>query len=470
MDKKQVFKWVLLILLLGGFFRFHGLGDQPIWFDESYTLQNIDTNSTKKVIEQTAKNEGTPPLYFIGLYHWTNIFGKSPGALRTPSVLFGCLSLIIIFMIANRLYDKKAGLFAMALMAFSMANVMLSQEARAYSLFIFLSLLSTYFYIRYLLDGKGAIDYSISLFIMLWAHYFAFIVIGLQTFIYFCYHDEFKAKIIGFSEAVLVSTITWAVTCPVWLVQIPYIINVLGIAISDKFGLHSIARIWHYLFIMGFLGGGLLLIYLHRKHGLLNKFSFIFSKQMLQVVVGGYFIIAIFLGYFLNHPTFYVRYTVFLFPIFYVWFAIMLARVKKHNYIPVIIISLLSIGLLFGFYYSVEDRKEQWDDVATHIWDNQEEREIIFILSPETRHLFKQYYGEGLPMLSAESTSNMTENERMWNTTYLLTRGMDGVWYVSSHNYRPKGFWFNNFKENYNLTYAEQYTGIALFHFEVNHE
>lgn len=85
-----------------------------------------------------------PPGYFYSMWPWTKLFGTEIGTLRLPSVLLGTASVILVFLLAARLFGTWTGLASAALLALNGHQIYWSQMARPYILATFLGLLSTY--------------------------------------------------------------------------------------------------------------------------------------------------------------------------------------------------------------------------------------------------------------------------------------------------------------------------------------
>ena len=94
-----------------------------------------------------------PLLYYFFLHGWMEL-GQSPFVVRFPSVVFGLLTLCLVFRIARELFDLRVGLLATALAAISPFHIWYSQEARMYSLLRPLTLLSVYLFIKAREDRK----------------------------------------------------------------------------------------------------------------------------------------------------------------------------------------------------------------------------------------------------------------------------------------------------------------------------
>ena len=89
---------LLIILLLATALRFSGLGEESLWVDEGATALTMKKYSNIEIIDNiVSKGQILPgyynsnldlPMYYVGLKHWTNVFGISEFALR--SFFFFC--------------------------------------------------------------------------------------------------------------------------------------------------------------------------------------------------------------------------------------------------------------------------------------------------------------------------------------------------------------------------------------------
>lgn len=470
MNNKTLIKYFVLILLCGTLLRLYHLDSEPLWMDEGYTLQTITweingTADASTVLHRITTKESAPPLYYMMLYYWTRFTNTSAYNLRLPSVLFGILSLFIIYLIGKKIYSCQTGLIAMFLMAFSMSNIMFSQEARQYALFVFLALLSTYFFINFITEKKNWILYPIATAFLLYTHFFAFIAISLQVLVYLLWKEHFKPKYYEIGELIFVPVLLWLLCFPMHYHQIVRNIWWIKLIIAQQLKLLFLANYIVPISIVGALAGTALLVYIQRKYKILNKFDFIFGAKFFLVFFNAYVLLCIITSAFRTTPVFYIRFPLFLFPVFYVYFALMISRIKK-NYLIVGLLLILSLGTLFLAYYK-EDRKEQWDDVAQTIMENEKEGDIIFLIDAELKFLFNQYYNGGLNMVSASSTSNMTANHNIWGSVYSLTAAADRLWFVNSHNRRSGTFWQDNLDEVYVFKEHIDFNDIDLYIYEI---
>lgn len=124
-------KWlVLLCLFLAFALRVYRLDGQEIWGDEAYSI-TVASWPLLRVISPGA--ETNPPLYFVILWGAIRLAGRSAFAIRFPSVLAGLLAVPLMYRFGKTV-EKRTGLWAAGLTAFSSFLVYYSQEARMYAL------------------------------------------------------------------------------------------------------------------------------------------------------------------------------------------------------------------------------------------------------------------------------------------------------------------------------------------------
>jgi 4-amino-4-deoxy-L-arabinose transferase-like glycosyltransferase len=169
------------LTVVGTILRLFHLGTKSLWMDEAASI-GLARMSWHKYAWVWWMQEGNMTAYYLMLRPWLH-FGQSEAWIRLLSVLFGIAAIPAIFFLARRLTDNPTALFAAALLAVSPAHVYYSQEARSYSLTLFLVLLSSFFFARAVQQGRGK-DWALwALFSILavYAHYFAVLVLVCQA-------------------------------------------------------------------------------------------------------------------------------------------------------------------------------------------------------------------------------------------------------------------------------------------------
>lgn len=191
-------KIILPILLLIGFlYRVYGLNNNfSFWSDENHVAIFV-----RAILER-----GEPILsngYSTGIYQWllywlgaisAKIFGLNEFAIRLPSVLFGVLSVLAIYLVGKEIFNKKVGLIAAFLTNFLNIEILWSRQARPYQGLQFFYLLSIFFLLKLVKSDNFNLKYFLFFLISAFS---ASLMHGLGVFIFifsFIYILIFKFK------------------------------------------------------------------------------------------------------------------------------------------------------------------------------------------------------------------------------------------------------------------------------------
>lgn len=120
-----------------------------------------------------------PPFYFLFLHLWIKIFGTSVYALITPSVIFGVGTIIILYFFLREIFDSKSAIKGTILFSLMPFLKYFSTQVRMYTLFLFLSLLASFFFIKLSrrIKKKHVFFFVLFLFLALQTHYYAYLLI-----------------------------------------------------------------------------------------------------------------------------------------------------------------------------------------------------------------------------------------------------------------------------------------------------
>ena len=125
--------------------------NQSLWLDEATTARVVQEYGFTQIVSGFSPNDFHPPLYYLFMKVWTNIFGYSEIALRMPSVIFSLLTGYVVYLIGKKLFNNDSGLasltrmtksqlfglWAAAFFLFNPLIVYYSQEARMYMMTTF---------------------------------------------------------------------------------------------------------------------------------------------------------------------------------------------------------------------------------------------------------------------------------------------------------------------------------------------
>ncbi|MBK8987831.1 MAG: glycosyltransferase family 39 protein [Chloroflexi bacterium] len=120
-----------------------------------------------------------PPLYYLLLFLWVKL-GYSEFILRLFSVVWGVLTIPVLYRLAKRVGGHTVGLIGAFLLAVSPFHIWFSQEVRMHTLVVFAITASGWFLLR-LADGPSRLNwlgYSASIATAVYTHYFALLVLA----------------------------------------------------------------------------------------------------------------------------------------------------------------------------------------------------------------------------------------------------------------------------------------------------
>jgi len=138
---------LILLFLFSFLIRLISL-NQSLWLDEGVTAKVVKTFDFLSIVKKFSPFDFHPPLYYLFLKFWTNIFGYLEISLRFPSIIFSLLSGFVVYKIGSLLADKKLGFWAALFFLFNPLIVYYSQEARMYMMTTFFVILGFYFFIK----------------------------------------------------------------------------------------------------------------------------------------------------------------------------------------------------------------------------------------------------------------------------------------------------------------------------------
>lgn len=136
--------WLVLIglVVIGSILRLWRL-DTDLWFDELLSLLNFIRQPLGEIVTRLP-DQNNHILFSLLSHESVRLFGESAWAVRLPSVIFGVLSVVALFLLGRRLLGVREALLASALMTFSYHHIWFSQNARGYMALLFFSILSTW--------------------------------------------------------------------------------------------------------------------------------------------------------------------------------------------------------------------------------------------------------------------------------------------------------------------------------------
>lgn len=164
--KNQWHFFVIVLLAIGVVFRCVNIDKKIYWYDEAFTSLRISGYTQTEVLREIGngqivgpqdlmKYQGPtlekkfgdtvkslaieepqlPPLYFVAVKYWVQVFGDSPFSTRSFSVLMSFLVFPCLYWLCRELFaPPEVAWIAVGLVAVSPLHLLYAQEARPYSL------------------------------------------------------------------------------------------------------------------------------------------------------------------------------------------------------------------------------------------------------------------------------------------------------------------------------------------------
>lgn len=134
--KENIALDLLILLSIAAVFRLVRSASMTLWADELFTI-DWSQQDPRFLVGLGTRLETIPPLYYIIMHYWMQLFGASALSVRLPSVLFSTATIAIVYFMANELFYRRTALLAGFLAAINPFLVYYAYEARPYAFLAF---------------------------------------------------------------------------------------------------------------------------------------------------------------------------------------------------------------------------------------------------------------------------------------------------------------------------------------------
>lgn len=161
---------VAALTVAGAAARIPGL-NSGLWFDEIVTLVESVRPSLFQVLTAFPGNNNHP-LYSLLAHASIAAFGEQAWTLRLPALAFGVASIPLLYWLGATITSRAEALLATLLLTVSYHHVWFSQNARAYTMLLAITLLSTVLLVRLLECPRRrlALCYGVAVGLGIYAH------------------------------------------------------------------------------------------------------------------------------------------------------------------------------------------------------------------------------------------------------------------------------------------------------------
>jgi len=440
---------LIFIVALASVLRFYDLGGESYWYDEIIML-HVAQGDLGSILTGSR-----PQLFIILASFWIDLFGTSESSTRMLPALLGTVSIPLIYCVGKALYNEKVGLVSALLMAISQYQIYYSQDLRYYSLFVLLTLVSFYFYIKALKIRKPIyfVLYALSTILLFYAHDFGLFIIAAQG-IYFvlCFRSlralipwwlVSQVLILAGILPSIVSSFHDAVTVdlgPAWIPETPLWMPLMTLIYYIGSGLDYPAPMTIAVALLFFvLATSLFSRYVGIEQWLASLKSLpenlinLKDHKSETLLVGVWLIFPILTLFLLSEfikPIYLHRYVICSSPAFYILIALILLTIGKA--IPVGITLATYVILIFPglnqFY--VEPVREQWREVAAYV-GKQEKINDLIVFPDNTGGVydaFKWYYRGNLKTCLIKK--HLTDVEKIKNALDGCVSYNNRIWVI----------------------------------------
>ncbi|KKP48351.1 MAG: hypothetical protein UR39_C0001G0146 [Candidatus Woesebacteria bacterium GW2011_GWA1_33_30] len=411
--------------------------NQSLWLDEA-TTAIASQLSLSDFFTHFMSGDFHPPLYYLVIHYWTLVFGYSEIALRFPSVIFGLLTIYLVYLIAREI-KVKWPIIAPLFLATSGLHIYYSQEARMYSMATFLVTLTVYLFLK-----QKWLLFALTLPLIFLTDYLSILILpALITYSYF--YDKRILKNMFFSTTPLL--ITFIIWFPTFFKQLTHGMlvkenannwwNILGPVTFKNVALIPTK------FMIGRVSIESQTIYL----SVIITLGFIFALALSKAknkLVWSWFLVSLIVGVLISFfiPTLtYFRY-LFILPAFY----LLLSETAGK----ILIALIIAINLLTSSFYLLNSKfhREDWRSVAKEIGD----QKIVFPNDSQKEALI--YYGKEENIISVQELKTIS-NEPVWLSRY--------VWEIFDPTDSTR---LRLIDRGYNMIEEKRYNGVVIQKYE----
>jgi len=199
-----------------------------MWADEGFTTW-FSQFSPSVQWHLLAWDNGAP-LYYIAIHYWVALWGTSEESFRALSALFSTLSLLLVYLIAHRVWpDRIFVSFGLILYSLSFFQIWYAKESRSYALLAFLVLTVIYLMLLCLSEPSALrlFGLAIALALVLYTHNMAlFYLPGFAAF-WFIYPSQMTV-VMRLKRAAVVGAIALVLYLPWLSILVKQVVSVHG--------------------------------------------------------------------------------------------------------------------------------------------------------------------------------------------------------------------------------------------------
>jgi len=377
-----------------------------------------------------------PPLYEILLHFWIKLFGIGAFSVRFPSLIFSCLTAVVIFRIGKSVFSFSTGVVASFIFTLSSLQMYFAHEARVYPLFLLLASLSFLLLLKYIIEGKKIFLILLCLIdiLLIYSHYFGFFIL-LNQMLGLLFYKKIRSHFVVLLMLAFAVIVSFLPMLPSFIMQFYYSVDrgtwVEPPLLSQFYGFINIFinNKFNTLIFLAFLLG--LAMFYFVKNKSLNHFIDPDKRTHLYYVFLWFFIpYAIMFAASFKAPMFIDRYVLFTSLFLYLSFAALFCLVPINKYFKGIIILFFLMGMTFSFHINPYNKRDTAKAVA-FVKANKEKEDIVLVCPDYYYYAFTYHYNTAI-FGDYKQTIKLLQDDNV----FLISSKTDVI--LTLHNHKSK--------------------------------
>lgn len=436
--------WLGVLMVIAAGLRMLALGVRSFWLDEaaSSLLARTDWQTFASAVIHRQANM---TFYYLLLRGWL-LFGNSETYIRSLSVIFGVAPIPVLYLFGRTMFDHRTARIVALLFTVHAFQIQYSQEARGYSLVLFLTLLSCYFFFQLLSSPNRWIlaAYIVSTALAVYTQVFAAWIVVVQSLFVFLLPNvrEVRHRFLIGAGAVTGLTIPLAVC-----------LLVISNRSQLSWMIQSSASSFHQLLLdlsgdggnallvlkMSLVAGSIAFYVRKQEQPLAHRRNYLFVWSWLLLPVGMMALISVL------WPALQSRYLIVCLPAFLLLVADGLAHIRSRVVFLAALMAVVGLSLVGVTSYFQHRRdlahSDNWRDATHHIISEAQAGDTILFPYSAEEIAFREYQqrqehpGRELTLLPHRTDLELLSTAGTWATpdlAYTAAEQSQRVWVITA--------------------------------------
>jgi hypothetical protein len=467
---------VYLFILFGinVFIKLLYAGSMYYWLDETSSIFRAQ-HSLIWMIRQSF-TDPNPPLYFFILKGWMSLFGISEFSTRLLSVIFSSATIFVLFYFSRRFFNSEMAIFVSLIFTLAQIQLYFSHETRGYTILVFLSALSFYFYLL-TINKPGILNlimYTLTNTFLLYTHPVPVILIIIQ---FICLSLYFKNNRKG-SLYIIAGQLFTAILFGIWVLKNSWVSKMQSwIPSPGPKQLKEMLITYLGTEFIYYLAIALLLIFtiILIIQATQKKSVFEDFRSFLLLLLWGIFPILIIYLISQYSSRWDSRYMLFATPGLYLLIAFLISKLPVNGLIKIVLMITILVSSLIKFNLNPV-KGEDWPDAISFMNQHKDDSTLTIICADYQFMSFSYYYDKDV-FMQLDQAPKILKKENIYFTKnagildHVDINRFNKILLILSHEVAadPEGTLLQTLSERYPVTYTAPYMmNVKAYLFDMN--